>query len=67
VDRWDSPRELGEWVAITGRPERLEPVRARMLEVLADGRDPGIGLTERDGTLHFVHHWVIAVATAGAR
>ncbi len=65
VDRWDSPRELGEWVAITGRSERLEPLRARMLALLAQRRDPGIGLAERDGALHFVHHWVIAVARRG--
>ncbi len=61
AEAWSEPRELDEWVAITGSDERREELRARMLGLARRGRRLGIGLREEGSRLCFEHHWVIAV------
>jgi ubiquinone/menaquinone biosynthesis C-methylase UbiE len=60
-EAWDKPREFEEWVGIVANPERVAPLRTVVRALATAGQDGGMGLTVRDGTVHFVHRWQMVV------
>jgi SAM-dependent methyltransferase len=62
---WKRVRSFDEWIAITGRPERIEPLRVVLLALAERGAHCGIGLRLDAGKIRFDHHWVIVSARVG--
>ena len=58
---WDKAREFEEWVGIVGNPERVAPLRTLVRALTEAGQDAGLGLSLRDGVMHFVHRWQLVV------
>jgi ubiquinone/menaquinone biosynthesis C-methylase UbiE len=61
-DTWDKVREFEEWVGIVANPERIAPLRTVVRSLARAGVDAGMGLTLRDGAVHFFHRWQVLVA-----
>jgi ubiquinone/menaquinone biosynthesis C-methylase UbiE len=60
-EAWEKPREFEEWVGIVANPERVAPLRTVVRALASAGEDGGMGLTVRDGSVHFVHRWQMVV------
>jgi hypothetical protein len=58
---WDKAREFEEWVGIVANPERVAPLRTVVRALAEAGQDAGLGLSLRDGAMHFVHRWQLVV------
>jgi len=58
-ERWEQPREFGEWLAITNAPERVWPLRAVMGALAEAGERAGIDLRAEGGTVTFIHRWLL--------
>ena len=58
-ERWDQPREFGEWLSITNAPARVAPLRAVMGALAEAGVQAGIGLRCEGASLVFTHRWVL--------
>jgi hypothetical protein len=66
VDRqesWDKAREFEEWVGIVANPERVAPLRTVVRALAEAGQDAGLGLSLRQGAIHFFHRWQMVVGT----
>ena len=59
---WEQPRGFDEWAAIVGDPERITPLRPIVRALAAAGQHAGFGLALRDGTVVFVHRWLLIAA-----
>lgn len=59
---WANSREFGEWMGITGAPERSGPLMAVMTALARAGLDAGIGLKLDDGRLVFEHRACLTLA-----
>lgn len=65
IDRqeiWDKAREFEEWVGIVANPERIAPLRTVVQALAKAGQDAGMGLSMREGAVHFFHRWHLIVA-----
>jgi len=62
-DSWNKAREFEEWVGIVANPERVAPLRTIVRALAEAGQDAGLGLSLRDGAIHFVHKWQLVVGT----
>src|SRR5262249_12103438 len=54
---WDKARECEEWMGIVNDPVRTEPIRVVARALAEAGRDAGMGLAVRDGSIVFFHRW----------
>ena len=61
-ETWDKPRQFEEWVGIVANPERVAPLRTVVRALALAGADAGMGLSLRDGAVHFFHRWQLVVA-----
>jgi ubiquinone/menaquinone biosynthesis C-methylase UbiE len=61
-DSWERAREFEEWVGIVADPERTAPLRTVVQALATAGQDAGMGLSMRDGAIHFFHRWQLIVA-----
>lgn len=61
-DAWDKAREFEEWVGIVADPERVAPLRIVVRALAEAGQDAGMGLSIRNGAVHFFHRWQLIVA-----
>lgn len=69
IDRqecWDKAREFEEWAGIVANPERVAPLRTVVRALAAAGQDAGLGLSLRDGVVHFFHRWQLVCGTKRA-
>ena len=58
-ERWDQPREFGEWLTITNAPARAGPLRTVMRALAEAGVHAGIALHREGDSLVFTHRWVL--------
>ena len=59
---WEQPRGFEEWAAIVDDPARIAPLRPVVRALAAGGRHAGFGLALREGTVTFVHRWLLISA-----
>ncbi len=62
TDQWKRVRRFDEWIAITGDPQRVEPLRAVLTALAECGEQCGIGLRVEAAEIRFDHHWAIVTA-----
>ena len=58
-ERWDVPREFGDWAMIANAPARTRSVRVVMEALARKGAGRAIGLKLEGGELTFIHSWVM--------
>ena len=66
IDRqesWDQAREFEEWAGIVNNPKRVAPLRTVVRALAEAGQDAGLGLSLRDGAIHFFHRWQLVCGT----
>jgi len=58
-ESWEVERSFEEWAAIVDDEDRTAPLRQVMTHLAQAGHQAGIGLREADGTVHFIHSWLL--------
>src|SRR5215510_3822948 len=61
-ETWEKPREFEEWLGIVTNPERVAPLRTIVRALAMAGADAGMGLSLKDGVVHFFHRWQLVAA-----
>jgi ubiquinone/menaquinone biosynthesis C-methylase UbiE len=61
-ERWDQPREFGEWAAIVAAARSLAPLEPVMAALARAGVRAGIDLREDADGVRFTHHWMLVAA-----
>ena len=59
---WDQSREFEEWAAIVDDSRRIAPLRPIARALAAAHQHAGFGLSLHDGTVVFLHRWLLIVA-----
>jgi ubiquinone/menaquinone biosynthesis C-methylase UbiE len=64
MESWENDKTFSEWAAVVSEARSVEPVREVMRALAHHGIDAGIGLSIKDGEVHFTHHWRFLSARA---
>jgi ubiquinone/menaquinone biosynthesis C-methylase UbiE len=63
-ERWDQPREFGEWAAVVAAARSLDALEPVMAALARAGVRAGIDLRAEAGAVRFTHRWMLVGAEA---